>query len=127
MRHQTMRIFIEDTFDSAHSLPHLPETHKCHHLHGHTYRVRLEVIGPLTDDGWIVDYSVIKSHWQIVKNRLDHKFINEIVPLSTCENLALYVMNEMSRRLSEFGPPMIKMSGLELRETEKCGVVLEAK
>ena len=32
-----MRIFKTFTFDSAHSLPHVPDGHKCKNIHGHTY------------------------------------------------------------------------------------------
>lgn len=38
-------IFVEDSFDSAHWLPNVPGGHKCKAMHGHTYRIRLEVSG----------------------------------------------------------------------------------
>lgn len=122
-----LSIFIEDSFDSAHSLPHLPESHKCHFLHGHTYKVRLEFAGPVTGDGWIVDYGVVKSYWGMVKQHLDHKFLNEIVPLSTCENIAAHVFGEVSRIIARLGPPLVKLTRVELRETERCGAVIEIK
>lgn len=120
-----MRIFVEDSFDSAHSLPHLPKDHKCHDLHGHTYRIRLEITGPMTEAGWIVDYGVVKSYWGFVKQMLDHKYINAVVPVSTCENLAFYIAKELDEKLKKFGPPLVRLCRIELRETERCGVVLE--
>lgn len=122
-----MNIFIEDTFDSAHSLPHLPETHKCHFLHGHTYRIRLEFTGPMTDQGWIIDYGIVKAHWSTLKKALDHKFLNEIVPLSTAENITLYIVADLKARLKDYGPPLVRLARVEMRETERCGVVWEAK
>lgn len=119
----SLSVFIEDSFDAAHSLPHLPEKHKCHHLHGHTYKVRLEFTGPLVSEGWIVDYGVVKSYWNMVKNRLDHKFINEVVTPSTSEVLCQYIAEELSGLMKRMGPPMVKLSRVELRETERCGCV----
>jgi 6-pyruvoyltetrahydropterin/6-carboxytetrahydropterin synthase len=120
------RIFVEDSFDSAHSLPHLPAEHKCHALHGHTYKIRIEFDGPIDPGtGWIVDYGVVKSYWQFSKNKVDHVFLNAIVPVSTCENLARYLWNSMAVDLKKFGPPMVKLARLELRETERCGAVIE--
>lgn len=120
-----MRVFIEDSFDSAHSLPHLPKSHKCHAIHGHTYRVRLEFDGPMTPDGWIVDYGVVKSYWGFVKSKLDHVFLNAVIPISTCENIATWIAVEVSERMGRMGPPLVKLARVELRETERCGVVWE--
>ena len=41
------RMMIEKifSFDSAHFLPHVPDDHKCRNLHGHTYTLKVEVIG----------------------------------------------------------------------------------
>lgn len=119
-----MRIFIEDSFDSAHSLPHLPADHKCHHLHGHTYKIRMEFSGPISEKGWVVDYGVVKSYWGFTKQRIDHKFINEFVPISTCENLAAWIWCDLCNHM-KLGPPMVKLERIELRETERCGVVYE--
>jgi 6-pyruvoyltetrahydropterin/6-carboxytetrahydropterin synthase len=33
-----MDIFTEFNFEAAHWLPHVPPDHKCHRLHGHSYR-----------------------------------------------------------------------------------------
>ena len=33
------------TFDSAHSLPNVPDGHKCKNIHGHTYHENVKVLG----------------------------------------------------------------------------------
>lgn len=83
----------EFSFDAAHSLPHLPESHKCHHLHGHTYKVRIHCAGDLIPDkSWVVDYSDIKTAVQPVIDSLDHKNINDIMQIATtAENLAFWI------------------------------------
>jgi 6-pyruvoyltetrahydropterin/6-carboxytetrahydropterin synthase len=118
-----MRVFIEDSFDSAHWLPNVPATHKCHNLHGHTYHIRIEIEGEVNEvTGWVIDYAVIKGAWDVIKSIVDHHNLNEIEGLenSTCENLAVWIR----RRLLVFQLGGT-VSRLELRETEHCGVVLE--
>ena len=106
-------IFIEDSFDSAHWLPNVPEDHKCHRMHGHTYRIRLEVFGPVDPvTGWIIDYTELKAEWEIIKRDLDHKTLNDVLPNPTCELIAAYIGSWL---------PMV--SQIELRETVNCGVV----
>ena len=42
-----MEIFKEFTFEAAHRLPNVPAGHKCARLHGHSFRVRVTVDGPV--------------------------------------------------------------------------------
>jgi 6-pyruvoyltetrahydropterin/6-carboxytetrahydropterin synthase len=44
-------------------------------LHGHNYQVAVEVEGDLTDDGWVIDFSDLKSMTQALCDQLDHKFL----------------------------------------------------
>jgi 6-pyruvoyltetrahydropterin/6-carboxytetrahydropterin synthase len=84
----------ELTFDSAHKLP-LYEG-KCENLHGHTYRVLVEVAAPMLlvkgpCRGMVADFGLLK---EVITERFDHKYLNEIHPFSdeycppTAENLA---------------------------------------
>ncbi len=108
-------VFIEDSFDAAHWLPNVPLDHKCHRMHGHTYRIRMEVAGKVDPAlGWIIDYSDLKEAWEPVKERLDHRALNDILANPTCELIAGYIANCI---------PML--SRIELRETVNCGVVWE--
>ena len=47
----------------------------CEPLHGHNYAVTIEVAGTLTDDAWVVDFSVLKSLGRALCDELDHKFL----------------------------------------------------
>lgn len=116
-----MKIFFEDSFDSAHWLPNVPAGHKCARLHGHTYRIRVEVQGVIDSvSGWVVDYAEIKAAWAELKAVLDHHCINEIPGLdnSTSENIVEWIWQRLS--------PALPLSKIELRETEHCGAVREA-
>lgn len=120
-----MRIFIEDTFDSAHSLPHLPPPHKCRELHGHTYKIRLEFEGPIdSQTGFILDYDLAKSYWSAVKVRLDHRCLDPIIkPYSSCEHLSQFIASQW--QLCTIEGVTAKLVRIELRETERCGVTLD--
>lgn len=85
------KITKEFVFEAAHSLPHLPEGHKCRRPHGHSYRVIVEVVAPTLDaNGFVVDYGdlgILKDH---IDANLDHRDLNEVFPgmATTAENLA---------------------------------------
>ena len=68
-----MEIFKEFTFEAAHRLPNLPPEHKCSRLHGHSYRVRVCVEGPLDEHlAWVVDFADIKAAFKPILEQLDH-------------------------------------------------------
>ena len=120
-----MRIFIEDSFDAAHRLPRVPASHKCHNLHGHTYRVHLE-FGDEIDPalGWVIDYAEVKAAWEPVKILLDHKILNDKIDNPTCENLALFIQRAI---WSQGGRAAKLLRRIEIRETEHAGVVLDCQ
>jgi 6-pyruvoyltetrahydropterin/6-carboxytetrahydropterin synthase len=87
-------VFKEFTFEAAHRLPNLPETHKCARLHGHSFRVRLSVGGPVSEkEGWVVDFAEIKTAFSPCFERLDHHYLNEIEGLEnpTSERIARWI------------------------------------
>jgi len=44
-------------------------------LHGHNYVVRARVEGDLTDDHWVIDFSVLKRTVREACETLDHQFL----------------------------------------------------
>lgn len=94
-------IVKEFTFDAAHQLVH--HEGDCKNLHGHTYKLQVGIFGPIknepgaSNDGMVWDFTVLK---QIVKkqiiNKLDHKFINDILPFQpTVENMAVWMVQTL--------------------------------
>ena len=93
-----MEIFKEFTFQAAHRLPHVPPGHKCHRLHGHTFKVALHLRGLLQEPyGWVMDFADIAQAWEPLHQQLDHNFLNEVEGLSnpTSENLARWIWRKL--------------------------------
>lgn len=90
------------TFEAAHRLPSLPETHKCSRLHGHSFRMTLVVRGPLNErTGWVLDYADLKKAARPVLELLDHRYLNEIPGLEnpTSEILARWIYLKLKPNL----------------------------
>jgi 6-pyruvoyltetrahydropterin/6-carboxytetrahydropterin synthase len=99
---ETAEIFWEFTFEAAHRLPNVPSDHKCSRLHGHSFRARVSVAGPVDSRaGWVIDFAAIKDACKPVIAQLDHYYLNEIAGLDnpTSERLAVWIWRELSASL----------------------------
>ena len=99
----------EFTFDAAHNLV---EYHgKCERLHGHTYRLAVVLEGYTDKEGMILDFVVLKT---IVKDKvlskMDHAYLNEIVPQPSAENLARWIFEQLD--------PLLKGENYSLFEVQ---------
>ena len=89
-------------FEAAHSLPNVPDGHKCKRLHGHSYRVDIHVTGqPDPHTGWVIDFGDIKRIVGPVLDELDHRCLNDVPGLanSTSEMLCKYLWDRIARNL----------------------------
>jgi 6-pyruvoyltetrahydropterin/6-carboxytetrahydropterin synthase len=99
-----MKIELRKTyqFEAAHLLPHLPKTHKCRRLHGHSFQVEIAVAGDIDPAlGWLIDYAEITEAFKPFLDRLDHYYLNEIPGLEnpTSENVAIWIWENLKPRL----------------------------
>ena len=118
-----MEIYKEFSFDSAHFLPHVPDGHKCKNMHGHTYRLRVYIDGPLDPKlGWIMDFKELKDSIGPIIALLDHNLINDIEGLEnpTAENITIWIWNRIK-------PGLPLLSRIELFETPTTGVLYAGK
>lgn len=87
-----MKITQAFTFEAAHRLPQVPTTHRCYRLHGHSYRVELQLDGPVDPlSGFIVDFFDVEAAFAPLLGRLDHQCLNDVEGLEnpTAENIAI--------------------------------------
>jgi len=114
-----MDIFRVFQIEAAHSLPNVPEGHKCARLHGHSFRIEVHVSGPVGERaGWVMDFADLRRVFQPLYDRLDHHHLNEIEGLEnpTSENLARWIWKELK-------PGLAGLSKIVVQETCNAGCV----
>lgn len=113
---------------SSHKLPnHLG---KCKNLHGHSYKLEIEIAGTITnydqnnvpeipsnlfEEGMIMDFSQLKELVDgFVIQRIDHQYLNDVVPVNpTAENLVIWI----KRNLEHVLPSNVRLVRVRLWET----------
>jgi len=89
-------------FEAAHLLPHLPTSHKCRRLHGHSFQVEIVVQGECDKKlGWVMDYAEISDAFKPLWEKLDHFYLNEVEGLEnpTSENIAVWIWDRLKPKL----------------------------
>lgn len=111
------KIFKEFSFSAAHHLK--VKEHPCSVMHGHNYRVRIELSGELDRNGMIMDFGEIKERMSSVINKLDHSFLNDIIILpTTSENIAAWILKQANDQIG-------CVTRVTLWETDSCGAIVE--
>lgn len=126
-----MKIAKEFHWEMGHRLPE--HFGKCKNIHGHSYRMNVELEGSLNDNGMIMDYYDLKKLVAPVIEELDHAFMvyredKEIISFlesvkskkvivgfqSTVENICKYILAELSRQDL---PPNVKKMKVRIFES----------
>lgn len=121
-------------FEAAHSLPHLPWEHKCHRLHGHSYKVKVICSGEINPElGWVIDYADISKVVNAVIEAIDHTNLDQLFTVpprpefssvggrpnpptshvtkpSTAENLAIWFYKQLK-------PTLPSVVEIQIKET----------
>jgi 6-pyruvoyltetrahydropterin/6-carboxytetrahydropterin synthase len=99
-----MDIYKEFIFEAAHKLPNVPDGHKCGRLHGHSWKVTIQVTGDVgKESGWVLDFADLKKAFEPLFDRLDHNYLNDIEGLEnpTSEVLAKWIWRELKPLLPD--------------------------
>jgi 6-pyruvoyltetrahydropterin/6-carboxytetrahydropterin synthase len=111
-----MKITQAFRFEAAHRLPKVPPAHRCHRMHGHSYRVELQLKGAVDPDtGLVVDFFDIESAFKPLLAQLDHHCLNEIGGLEnpSAENIAAWIWQRMKT-------PLPQLAAVRVYETPDC-------
>lgn len=104
-------------FEAAHQLPNVPEGHKCRRLHGHSYKVTLQLSGEVDPVlGWFIDFGDLEAAARPILEMLDHHLLNEVEGLAnpTSEVLAEWLFDRLI-------VPLPAMTAVTVRETVDSG------
>jgi 6-pyruvoyltetrahydropterin/6-carboxytetrahydropterin synthase len=111
-----MKIVQAFSFEAAHQLPNVPATHRCHNMHGHSYRVELKLDGPVDPfSGFVADFFDIEAAFGPFLQKLDHHCLNEISGLEnpTAENIAVWIWEKVK-------PALPQLASVIVFETRDC-------
>ncbi|MFA4972970.1 MAG: 6-carboxytetrahydropterin synthase [bacterium] len=112
------RIAKEFHFSASHQLLNLPDEHPCTRLHGHNYRVILELGAErLNAAGFVIDFGDLKPFKDYIDDTLDHRHLNDIFGPDvspSAENIAAHLFDVA---LHLFGPITLSVT---VYETEKA-------
>lgn len=109
-----MKIAKEFRWEMGHRLPE--HFDKCRNIHGHSYKMLIELEGDLLNNGMVMDYFDLKKLIKPLVEKMDHAFLvykedNEIIQFldkmkskkvvvnfqSTVENICNYFLKEVSK------------------------------
>jgi 6-pyruvoyltetrahydropterin/6-carboxytetrahydropterin synthase len=111
-----MKISQAFRFEAAHRLPNVPPTHRCHRMHGHSYRIEIVLNGPVDPHtGFVVDFFDMEEAFGPLLRTLDHHCLNDVPGLEnpTAENIALWIWERTKPRLPQ-------LSSVRVYETPDC-------
>ena len=105
------------TFHAGHYLPGYPG--KCSRPHGHTFILEVEVSGPVGDDGFVIDFSVLEKFVNtLVIEPLDHYMLNDRGFLNpTCEIVASWILESLREAVKQYNLNPIEITRVRLYET----------
>lgn len=119
-----VKLEYEDTFDAAHYLPYYKG--KCRSMHGHTWKVKVGVIGETLEGGpnigMVVDFSKIKE----IIRAFDHVELNDHITNPTAELIAKVLYVAISKMLGEVNTTA-KVNFVEIWESSKAVARVEVE
>ncbi|RMH19638.1 MAG: 6-carboxytetrahydropterin synthase QueD [Gammaproteobacteria bacterium] len=116
----TLKILTD--FAASHQLRDYPG--ECARLHGHNWKVEVEVsAGQLDQQGMVMDFKDIKRATHEVIARLDHRHLNDCPPFDkinpTVENIAAHLFAEIGKIVSS---ETAHLSAITIWETDRACV-----
>ena len=120
------RVSVHDYFSSAHQLKGYRG--KCESVHGHNWKVELEVEGDTLDDiGMLVDFRTMKDVLKKVIDELDHRMLNEIEPFNKINPSSELLAKHIFHKVRDALDAGVKVSSITVWESENSRAVYYEK
>ena len=105
-----MKVAREFHFDAGHYVLDA-KGGPCEEPHGHTYKLRVVVEGPVGKDGMVVDFRDMKEVVsREIMPRLDHKDLNKVFKNPTAELIAQWIFDTLSPAFAKVRPGLLLVS-----------------
>lgn len=106
-------------FSAAHRLK--IHNSKCENLHGHNWKIEVNVIGQdLDQNGILLDFKILKTHVAKIMEDLDHKFLNDLDYFPgnnpSSENIALYIAKQLTDLLKDIPVRVARVTAWESKD-----------
>lgn len=113
-----MQVSKQYRFEAAHFLSR--HNGKCKDMHGHSWRVNVELSGPLNkDSGFVFDFDQLDEWVEPLIERFDHKVLNCFVRYPSSENIAIHIAHELRAKIPYAENDNIERIVILVSETEK--------
>ncbi len=113
-----MRIVKSVNFDAAHFLATEDGARPYARMHGHSFRLDVEIAGEPSTKGWVVDFGDVDEALASIREDLDHRLLNEVEGLDvpTLENICQWV----AARLQPKYPGLVRVTVSRPSNGEAC-------
>ncbi len=90
-------------FNAAHRLPHVPESHKCGRMHGHSFGVAFHVDVKGINQHGLSGYDFLDRAWKPIGDVLNFNCLNEVAGLEnpTSEMISKWIFEQMSEEVNQ--------------------------
>ncbi len=90
----------------------------CSKLHGHNFKIILEITGDKLVNGMLVDFVDVDSALSELLDKIDHYLLNDVKPFDvlnpTAENIAKWIFDSMTEVMEDS-----KITSVTVFETDK--------
>jgi len=108
---------------AAHSLPGYEG--KCGEIHGHTWRIEIEIEGEVrVGTCMVIDFKCLKEIVAPIIETLDHSYLNDFIANPTAEAIATWIAMNIQESIEREGVRLISVTVWE-RETSWAKFLLE--
>ncbi|NBQ89894.1 MAG: 6-carboxytetrahydropterin synthase [Betaproteobacteria bacterium] len=113
-------------FEAAHTLRRAEatgEVESSRRVHGHTYLADITLRGQPDERGMVMDLGLVRAEIAQLRQRLDHRFLDEIDGLgpATLENLCAFIARHLRDRL----PQLVRVRVWRDASGDSCVLHLE--
>lgn len=112
-----VKVTKEFEFDAGHFIPNHPK--RCRYVHGHRFKLVVTILGPINEEGVVVDFQDLSSIVSSIIDKYDHGFLNDYYEYPTAEILACHFKDVIDGQIKLIDH-RLKCSNIRLYETPKC-------